>query len=118
MIPKKQFLIISLALLALILLNILVLKSSILGSGLGLAYILYFGFLIGQNLFKDWQKHFQVIYGSLMLLTGISALGALIYFVYQLNLAVLIILIFVPPVLIFFVFKNLNLKIDAIDAKF
>lgn len=95
--------IISLILVAGLIGNLFVWQNAILGLTFGFAYLIFFSLILGSVLFGDKSAIFKFLYGFFFLISGISLLGALIYYFYQLNnLSVTILIVLIPAVLLFF----------------
>ena len=93
--------IISLILVVGLLGNLFAWRTPLLGLTFGLAYLAFFGLILGFVLFRNHPIIFKFLYGLLFLLSGISFFGAIIYYFYQLNnLAVAALIIAVPVFLL------------------
>lgn len=104
--------IISLILIAGLLGNLFIWQNTVLGLTFGFAYLFFFGLIIGVLFFNNKPAIFKLFYGLFFLISGISLLGTLIYYPYQLNNAVISVLILAPTLLFPFLRKkDLNFKL-------
>ncbi len=98
-----------------ILLNLNWLKSPYIGVILSLLYLIIFGYLLGKLLFKDNDFCYRLILGLFFLFSLYSFLGAIVYFIYQLNLWAINVIFLVISFLIIY-FNSLQID-DRIDIK-
>jgi len=91
----------SLILTVLLTLNLFFWGNFLVGIFFGLTYLLFFGLIFGTLFFSSRSLLFRSIYGLFFLLAGISFLGALIYYFYELNdLIITILVVGIPLILI------------------
>jgi len=91
----------SLILTVLLTLNLFFWGNFLVGIFFGLTYLLFFGLIFGTLFFSSRSLFFRSIYGLFFLLAGISFLGALIYYFYELNdLIITILVVGIPLILI------------------
>ncbi len=98
--------IISLILVAGLISNFFIWESQLIGLTFGPAYLVFFSLMLGSIFFAKKSQIFKFLYGFLFLISGISFLGTLIYYFYQLNnFSIAALIVFIPLVVIIF-FKN------------
>ncbi|PIS05545.1 MAG: hypothetical protein COT81_00840 [Candidatus Buchananbacteria bacterium CG10_big_fil_rev_8_21_14_0_10_42_9] len=84
----------------LLILNLFVWRSLSLGIICTTIYLLFYGRTAGLVLFPKEPKLFQKTVGLLILLTGISSVGAIVYYFYELNDLVIALLIVIAPLML------------------
>ncbi|MDD5341300.1 MAG: hypothetical protein PHC97_02575 [Patescibacteria group bacterium] len=85
-----------------VLINFDWLKIPALSIILGLVYFLIFGYLLGKNIFKSQEVSFQTILGIFSLISLYSLLGAVIYYLYQLDtLAINVLLVIISGCILY-----------------
>lgn len=96
--------------------NLFVWKNQLIGLTFGPAYLIFFGLMLGSILFIKKPTIFKFLYGLFFLISGISFLGAVIYYLFQLNNFVITTLIIFAPIILIIFFKrnknNLEVKHD------
>jgi hypothetical protein len=93
--------IISLILIAGLIGNFFIWQSAVLGLTFGFAYLIFFSWILGSVLFGKRSSIFKFLYGLFFLISGISFLGALIYYFYQLNnFSITILIAAIPAILL------------------
>ncbi|MBU1164108.1 hypothetical protein KKA15_00925 [Patescibacteria group bacterium] len=98
--------------------NIFLFQSIFIGLIFGIAYLLFFGFLLGQFILNKEELIWQFVFGLLFLVSTISIIGAIVYFFLNLNSQVVAILItLIPLAIIFLPKKNIEQTPNADDTK-
>lgn len=90
-----------------ILINLFIIKLTLLGILLGIIYIILFGFLLGKIIFKKQNFSFQIILGSFILICLYSFLGSIEYYFHLLDqISVSGIFILISVIILFLNFQN------------
>lgn len=97
-----KYFLISVILTLVLIFNLLFFQSLILGLIFGLGYLLFFGWILGLIILPEEKRFWQVFYGTLILLSLITSILAIIYYFYRLSdFLIILILIILPPLLFF-----------------
>ncbi len=91
-------------------------KSWLLGWLVGLVYLIFYGYVFGCLLFGKNHFLFKVFYGLFSLISLLSLVGAILYYLLNLNLTIIATFILLLPLILFlFLFKKngwLNLNFE------
>lgn len=88
----------------------------------GAAYLIFYGYAFGCLLFKKNHLLFKIFYGLFSLLSLLSLVGAVLYYILNLNLAIIATFILLLPIIFFlFLFKknnwlNFNLELNQPES--
>lgn len=95
------YLFISLILGAVLAFNLFAYRSLYLGLAIGIIYLLFYGLVFGSLLFGKNSLGFKIFYGSFSLISLLSLSGAVIYYLLNLNLAIIATLLLALPWIFF-----------------
>ncbi len=107
-ISKVKYLIVSLVLCLIIIFNFIQWGNPTIGIFFGLAYLIFFSFILGSVYIKN--KGWQIIFGLLILLSFISIFGALAIYLAKFNDYLFILFILLIPALLFTPYYHITPK--------